>query len=144
MNCLMNIVEPWGTDFQKTQCYRLLSSSKNIWDLNNLPLSLTQIWIQPFFGPQKSGNSGQKSSNLIRPSICCVFWPAFRCLQHLKAGWTTFFSRFQPFLFILILCSILFLLLLNLMLYLSSCLDCHFLGDKHLKNCGPCLIRGPN
>ena len=29
---------------------------------------------------------------------CCVFRPAFRCLQQLKAGQTSFFSRFQPFL----------------------------------------------
>ena len=29
---------------------------------------------------------------------CCVFRPAFRCLHHLKAGRTTFFSCFQPFL----------------------------------------------
>ena len=29
--------------------------------------------------------------------VCCVFWPAFRCSQHLKAGWTTFLS-FSTFL----------------------------------------------
>ena len=33
--------------------------------------------------------------------FCCVFWPAFGCCTHPKAGWTTFFSRFQPFLIIL-------------------------------------------
>ena len=32
--------------------------------------------------------------------MCCVFQPAFRFLQHLKAGWNTFFSHFQPFLFL--------------------------------------------
>ena len=32
---------------------------------------------------------------------CSVFRPALRCLQHLKAGRTTFFSCFQPFLLIL-------------------------------------------
>ena len=33
--------------------------------------------------------------------ICCVFGPAFRCCAHPKAGQNTFFSGFQPFLFIL-------------------------------------------
>ena len=33
---------------------------------------------------------------------CCVFRPAFGCCAHPKAGQTTFFSRFQLFLFILI------------------------------------------
>ena len=33
--------------------------------------------------------------------VCCVFWPAFGCSPHPKAGWTTFFGRFQPPLFIL-------------------------------------------
>ena len=28
---------------------------------------------------------------------CCVFWPAFRCLQHLKAGRTNFFQLFSTF-----------------------------------------------
>ena len=28
---------------------------------------------------------------------CCVFWPAFRCLQHLKAGGNTFFAVFNLF-----------------------------------------------
>ena len=32
---------------------------------------------------------------------CCVFWPAFWCCKHPKAGWNTFFSRFKPFLFFL-------------------------------------------
>ena len=32
--------------------------------------------------------------------ICCVFRPAFGCCSHLKAGGNTFFSSFQPFLFI--------------------------------------------
>ena len=32
---------------------------------------------------------------------CCVFRPAFGCCAHPKAGRNTFFSRFQPFLFIL-------------------------------------------
>ena len=31
---------------------------------------------------------------------CCVFWPAFGCCAHPKAGPNTFFSLFQPFLFI--------------------------------------------
>ena len=31
---------------------------------------------------------------------CCVFQPAFGCHVHSKAGQTTFFSRFQPFLLI--------------------------------------------
>ena len=31
---------------------------------------------------------------------CCVFQPAFGCCGHPKAGQTTFFIRFQPFLFI--------------------------------------------
>ena len=30
--------------------------------------------------------------------VCCVFQPAFGCCAHSKAGWTTFSSRFQPFL----------------------------------------------
>ena len=30
---------------------------------------------------------------------CCVFQPAFGCCAQPKAGRTTFFSRFQPFLF---------------------------------------------
>ena len=30
---------------------------------------------------------------------CCVFRPAFECCAHPKACQTTFFSRFQPFLF---------------------------------------------
>ena len=30
---------------------------------------------------------------------CCVFWPAFGCCAHPKAGSTNFFSRFQPFSF---------------------------------------------
>ena len=38
----------------------------------------------------------------LRSSDCCVFWPAFRCCTHPKTGQTTFFSRFQPFLIILI------------------------------------------
>ena len=33
--------------------------------------------------------------------MCCVFTPAFRCLRHLKAGWTNFFRHFQPFLLLL-------------------------------------------
>ena len=33
-------------------------------------------------------------------TVCCVFLPAFRCLQHLRAGRNTYFSRFQAFLFI--------------------------------------------
>ena len=32
---------------------------------------------------------------------CCVFRPAFGCCVHPKAGGNTFFSCFQPFLFIL-------------------------------------------
>ena len=40
---------------------------------------------------------------------CCVFWPAFRCLQPLKADQNTFFSRFQPILLILNLFSDLWL-----------------------------------
>ena len=35
--------------------------------------------------------------------VCCVFWPAFGCCVHPKAGWLLFsavFSHFQPFLFI--------------------------------------------
>ena len=31
---------------------------------------------------------------------CCVFGPAFGCCAHPKAGQTTFFSLFQPVLFI--------------------------------------------
>ena len=38
---------------------------------------------------------------LLTMFFCCVFWPAFRCLQHLNAGQTNFFSRFQRFLLIL-------------------------------------------
>ena len=38
----------------------------------------------------------------LRSSDCCVFWPAFGCCTHPKTGQTTFFSRFQPFLIILI------------------------------------------
>ena len=26
---------------------------------------------------------------------CCVFWPAFRCCAHSKAGQNTFFSHFK-------------------------------------------------
>ena len=32
--------------------------------------------------------------------ICCVFWTAFRCLQHLKTGQTTFFQLFSNFFFL--------------------------------------------
>ena len=32
--------------------------------------------------------------------IYCVFRPAFGCCIHPKAGWNTFFSHFEPFLFI--------------------------------------------
>ena len=32
--------------------------------------------------------------------ICCVFKPAFMYCAHPKAGQTTLFSRFQPFLLI--------------------------------------------
>ena len=35
-----------------------------------------------------------------KPSICCVFRPAFGCCAHPKDGRTIFFSCFQPFLFI--------------------------------------------
>ena len=28
---------------------------------------------------------------------CCVFWPAFGCCTHPKAGWNIFFSRFSTF-----------------------------------------------
>ena len=34
--------------------------------------------------------------SLIRGG-CSVFRPAFRCLQHLKAGWNIFFSSFSTF-----------------------------------------------
>ena len=36
-------------------------------------------------------------SNLFCIIVCCVFRPAFRCLQHLKAGWNTFFQPFSTF-----------------------------------------------
>ena len=32
--------------------------------------------------------------------MCCVFWPAFGCCVHPKAGRNTFFSYFQPFLYL--------------------------------------------
>ena len=35
------------------------------------------------------------SYGVWKASVCCVFWPAFRCCAHQKAGWTTFFCRFQ-------------------------------------------------
>ena len=37
---------------------------------------------------------------LVKKALhCCLFWPVFRCLQHLKASQNTFFNRFQPFFF---------------------------------------------
>ena len=31
--------------------------------------------------------------------LCCVFWLAFGCCAHMKAGRTTFLGGLQPFLF---------------------------------------------
>ena len=36
-------------------------------------------------------------AHCLKRNICCVFWPAFGCCAHLKAGPTFFFSHFQPF-----------------------------------------------
>ena len=37
------------------------------------------------------------SSLLCFVVYCCVFWPAFRCLQQMKTGRTTFFQQFSTF-----------------------------------------------
>ena len=39
----------------------------------------------------------QNSHTIIWVDTCRVFWTAFRCLQHLKAGRTTFFQPFSTF-----------------------------------------------
>ena len=58
--------------------------------------------------PKNAGNDYWVSFKLnysrdlnTRHISCCVFRPAFGCCTHPKAGPTTFFSRFQPCLFIL-------------------------------------------
>ena len=35
--------------------------------------------------------------NIIQINMCCVFWPAFGCCAHPKAGWITFFLLFSTF-----------------------------------------------
>ena len=31
------------------------------------------------------------------PNVCCVFWPAFGCCAHPRAGWNTFVQPFSTF-----------------------------------------------
>ena len=58
-----------------------------------IPKRLGNGWsLYLFFGP--SFLSGVNF-------ICCVFWPAFGCWAHPKAGWNIYLAVFQPFLFFL-------------------------------------------
>ena len=43
---------------------------------------------------------GPEVRSLNLDTTCCVFWPAFRCCAHPKAGRNLFSAVFQPFLFI--------------------------------------------
>ena len=51
------------------------------------------------FDYQKMGKEKQLVWYFIS-AACCVFQPAFGCLQHQKAGRNIFSAVFQPFLFI--------------------------------------------
>ena len=61
-----------------------------LWQEAGKPETVTDV------GKPCQGQGKGKSKNQ-----CCVFWLAFDCCAHPKADQTTFFSRFQAFLFIL-------------------------------------------
>ena len=60
-----------------------------------------QYWdIISYFKPCSIKMSMLFYNNRKASVKCCVFRPAFGCCRHPKTGWNTFFSHFQPFLFI--------------------------------------------
>ena len=65
----------------------------------NLPHSSMEALLK-FSTIQQSVQDLFVHLQLVTP-VCCVFRPAFKCWAHPKAVPNNFFSRFQPFLFIL-------------------------------------------
>ena len=51
----------------------------------------SSLWIPAHHFEMVQSPSYQEGLN------CCVFWPAFGCCAHLKAGWNTFLSHFNLF-----------------------------------------------
>ena len=64
------------------------------------PLANPKIFLQQV----RAGSLQVKNLKLLLQLLasfdldCCVFWPAFWCCMHPKAGRNTFFSHFQPVL----------------------------------------------
>ena len=61
-------------------------------------LGLVIFWMKIGFSIEDHSfiNYVSQSLTFFTTYVCCVFQPALRCLQHLKARWNIFLAVFQP------------------------------------------------